>query len=108
MPVESDSLAEYLIKTPEKSDSKQLINEGGGNRDIDILEIFSEYVCRRPGCTNTFPPDKRVPHKIFCSEFCYNDLRLARKRLLHWYELTGCVFALAQFLFLGGQYRSSA
>lgn len=65
-------------------------------------EIFSEIPCRRPGCRNAFRFDPHVPHKRFCGRECYETVRLARKRLLHWHRLTGCLFAGALYRLLGG------
>jgi hypothetical protein len=79
-----------------------------GNQKDTLAKKSQNIFCHRPGCPNPFPYDARVPDKIFCSVSCYNALRLARKRLLHWYHLTGCVFALAQYIRLGGHYRSSS
>ncbi|HBT77159.1 MAG TPA: hypothetical protein DEB39_09590, partial [Planctomycetaceae bacterium] len=71
------------------------------------LEIFSEKICSRPGCVNTFPFDPHVPHKKFCCDGCYEVVRLARKRLLHWYRLTHCLYALEIYRLLGGLYEDS-
>ena len=64
-------------------------------------EFFSKKFCERPGCSNRFCFDPHVPHKRYCGNACYDAVRLARKRLLHWHRLTGCVFVLEIYRLLG-------
>jgi hypothetical protein len=96
------------VKFEEKSSVLHFAPESetyqGNQKDTEIKKSQNIF-CHRPGCPNPFSYDVRVPDKIFCSVSCYNALRLARKRLLHWYRLTGCVFALAQYIRLGGHYH---
>ncbi|HBT76497.1 MAG TPA: hypothetical protein DEB39_06135 [Planctomycetaceae bacterium] len=78
-----------------------------GHQTIIGIQDFSEKICSRPSCTKTFPFDPRVPHKKFCCDTCYDAVRLARKRLLHWYRLTRCLYALEIYRLLGGLYNAS-
>ncbi len=78
-----------------------------GHQTFVGVQDFSEKICARPGCTKTFSCDPRVPHKKYCCDSCYDAVRLARKRLLHWHRLTRCLYALEIYRLLGGLYNDS-
>ena len=72
-----------------------------GHSCRDEPKIFSRIFCDRPGCPNLFEFNVHVPQKRYCCQRCYNAVRLARKRLLHWHRLTGCPFAKGIYRLLG-------
>lgn len=60
-------------------------------------------VCRRPDCGNLFEFDARVPDKKYCCGECYDSMYLLRKRLKHWHERTGCLYAREIYKLLVGE-----
>lgn len=68
-----------------------------GDQDPEKMESFfgenAPIPCIRPGCGNSFDFDAHVPQKKYCSRECYDIVHLAKKRLLHWYDRTGCLYA---------------
>lgn len=63
--------------------------------------------CQRPGCCTDFKHNPHVPLKRYCSWGCYEAVRLAKKRLKHWYEVTGCLYAREIYRLLVEKFEDS-
>lgn len=82
-----------------------------GDQEPEKMESFfgenRPIPCARPGCGNSFDFDTHVPQKKYCSRECYDIVHLAKKRLLHWYRRTGCLYAREIYRLLRDEVRDS-
>ncbi|MCL2622929.1 MAG: hypothetical protein FWD31_04600 [Planctomycetaceae bacterium] len=87
---------EHFLQLPEPPREHRVLSDQTPPMTNDPSPVHRRkpFSCLRPGCEKPFVFDIRVPHKKFCSKFCYHRIRTVRKRLWDRFKKTGCRLVL--------------